>query len=152
MSARAYELPQEEDEDDDNYNDDKQKTEIMEDVSFSTSKDDDYPVMAQIEMLYTISQTFTRKKIGQNDNNSGISTTIATTSTTSNATNVADDGDEENSSSEDKNKVDGEEEHTMETAWVAVFEGWIEGKDPLEWKLVDNRPAWEFPMMARSIN
>ena len=41
-------------------------------------------------------------------------------------------------------------EYTMETAWVGVFEGWLDHEhQPLTWKLVDNRPAWEYPMMGR---
>ena len=50
----------------------------------------------------------------------------------------------------DEEKEDHKKEHTMETAWVGVFEGWLynQKNEPLRWKLVDNRPAWEFPAMA----
>ena len=142
MSARAHEVPpedEEEEEDNDEQSKNIKKTETMEDVSFTKSKEDDEndPVMAQIEILYTISQTFTRKKIGHD-----LAESISSIG-------KRDDNNEE----EKEEEHDEEEEHTMETAWVAVFEGWIdEKKEPLRWKLVNNRVAWEYPMTGRSIN
>ena len=125
MSARAHEVPPEEENEN---NEEDIKPEIMMDDSFSNDRGEEYPVVAQIEVLYTLSQTFTRKKIG--------------------ATIMASQEVEENNDEEEKE--DHEKEHTMETAWVGVFEGWLYDKknQPLRWKLVDNRPAWEFPAMA----
>lgn len=132
MSARTHEVPPEEEENDENNKKDT-KPEIMMDDSFSNDRGEEYPVVAQIEVLYTLSQTFTRKKIGSS---------ITTTPQPQEEDNDENDETEENE--------DHEKEHTMETAWVGVFEGWLSNRknQPLRWKLVDNRPAWEFPAMA----
>ncbi len=129
MSARAHEVPHEEkycvenQQGDNMVKEDNDKDEPMIDDSFVDDRENEkYPVIAQLEVLYTISQSFTKKKIGRDGENG-----------------VVDDNDNDN---------DNDQEHTMETAWVGVFEGWLDhSHQPLRWKLVDNRPAWEFPMM-----
>ena len=143
MSARAYEVPPEDDNDNDDDNNNNsnnsdgkkdEKTEIMMDGSFSNDRGEEYPVIAQLEVLYTISQTFTRRKIGGN------------------IMMEEDDNEKHNvdvDSNIDSDEVEDSRERTMETAWVGVLEGWLDGHQPLRWKLVDNRPAWEFPMVGR---
>ncbi len=113
MSARAHEVPP--DEDDEEPPD--EKTEVMEDVSFSTSNNEEYPIMAQIEILYTISQTFTEKKIGYMNMN---------------------EGKEHSERNDNDGTLSPDKEYTLDTTHIAVFEGWIEGKYPLQWKLVHN--------------
>lgn len=85
----------------------------MADVSFSDDIDKKYPVIAEMEVLYSVAQTFTATPMINID-------------------------------SEDKN---GENEQTISSVWVGVFEGWIrdDGSNALQWKLVNNRPALEFP-------
>ncbi len=92
----------------------------MSDDSFSSGIEKEHPVAAQIEVIYSISQCFNRRQIDPYDNQS----------------------------SEIKNA-----EHQIETSWVAVFETILSSgsddrstaDDILRWKLIDNRPAWEFP-------
>ena len=74
------------------------------------------PTAAQIEVIYSISQCFKQEPVH----------------------------------SEELEINNEEEDRTVETAWIAVFEGMLsdgtEGSEELlRWKLVDNRPAWEFP-------
>eukprot|EP00553_Chaetoceros_curvisetus_P003077 CAMPEP_0204612148 /NCGR_PEP_ID=MMETSP0717-20131115/245_1 /ASSEMBLY_ACC=CAM_ASM_000666 /TAXON_ID=230516 /ORGANISM="Chaetoceros curvisetus" /LENGTH=380 /DNA_ID=CAMNT_0051624101 /DNA_START=39 /DNA_END=1181 /DNA_ORIENTATION=+ len=91
----------------------------MSDDSFSSGIEKDHPVAAQIEVIYSISQCFNKRQIDNSNNQS----------------------------SEMKN-----EEHQIQTSWVAVFETILcdsayecTADDILRWKLIDNRPAWEFP-------
>jgi len=127
LSARAHEVIPEETQDSrintDVENDESkkdEKPEIMEDESFSNGIDKKYPVAAQLEVIYTLTQTFSRKKIGGKSEK------------------------HDSDAEEDEQKED-----TMDTAWVAIFEGWLEnGREPLRWTLVNNRPAWEFPMVG----
>jgi hypothetical protein len=103
----------------------------MTDDSLSNGIEKSYPVAAQIEVIYKITQKFRRRIISPGD------TLI-------------------NASSNDSEKKDGEgnavsedeEPEDLQTAWVAVFEGLLDdgknGDTELRWKLVDNRPALEF--------
>lgn len=80
-----------------------------------------FPIVAQIEVIYSIEQKFKQQKIEIN-----------------NADSSADSDEKEN---------------TLDTAWVAVFEGMLSdgtdgSTDSLRWKLVENRPAWEFPGLS----
>ena len=114
MSARAHEVPPEEDETENNKDTKKEeKPEIMMDDSFSNDRGEEYPVVAQIEVLYTLSQTFTRKKIGSGMDNTTMSLTQ--------------EEDTNNENDTDENE-DPKKEVTMETAWVGVFEGWLYNK------------------------
>jgi len=134
MSARAHEVPPDDESDDENENRNDEKPEIMVDGSLSndSSEEDVNPICAQIEILYTISQTFSKKRLGESFR--------SITAINNN-----------NNSDDDEANIDEEsdKERTIESAWVGVFEGWLNGKETLRWKLVDNRPAWEFPVMQK---
>lgn len=134
MSARAHEVPPDDESDDENENRNDEKPEIMVDGSLSndSSEEDVNPICAQIEILYTISQTFSKKRLGESFRSI----------TAINNNNNSDDDDANIDEESDK-------ERTIESAWVGVFEGWLDGKETLQWKLVDNRPAWEFPVMQK---
>lgn len=83
----------------------------------------DPPVVAQVEVLYDINQTFAVNSSGKND-----------------------------SDASKGNEGAGEETVTRTTILVGVFEGWLngdpEGHTDLRWKLALNRPAWEFPTVT----
>ena len=134
MSARAHEVPPDDESDDENENRNDEKPENMVDGSLSndSSEEDVNPICAQIEILYTISQTFSKKRLGESFR--------SITAINNN-----------NNSDDDEANIDEEsdKERTIESAWVGVFEGWLNGKETLRWKLVDNRPAWEFPVMQK---
>lgn len=134
MSARAHEVPPDDESFDENENKNEEKPEIMVDDSLSndSSEEDVNPICAQIEILYTISQTFSKKRLGESFR--------SITAINNN-----------NNSDDDEANIDEEsdKERTIESAWVGVFEGWLDGKETLRWKLVDNRPAWEFPVMQK---
>lgn len=132
LSARAHEvIPEEDNEEDQNDTKNKGSDEAMTDDSLSNGIEKSYPVAAQIEVIYKITQKFRRRIISPGD------TLI-------------------NPSSNDSEKKDGEgnavsedeEPEDLQTAWVAVFEGLLDdgknGDTELRWKLVDNRPALEF--------
>lgn len=113
LSCRAHEIVSEVDHDENKKNDD---SDVMVDESLEPFVDKKYPVAAQIEVIYSISQTFAQTLIED---------------------------------AEEKETDEGS--RTMETAWVAVFEGMLfdgnnGSEEKLRWKLVDNRPAWEFGM------
>jgi hypothetical protein len=113
LSCRAHEIVSEVDHDENKKNDD---SDVMVDESLEPFVDKKYPVAAQIEVIYSISQTFAQTLIED---------------------------------AEEKETEEGS--RTMETAWVAVFEGMLfdgnnGSEEKLRWKLVDNRPAWEFGM------
>jgi len=113
LSARAVEMSPEED-------DTKQKPivdgdeEPMADVSFSDEPEKEYPVIAEMEVLYSVAQDFSATPMMNTEN------------------------DEENADKRNQ---------TISSVWVGVFEGWIRNdeSDALRWKLVNNRPALEFP-------
>lgn len=97
----------------------------MADDSLSDGIERTYPVAAQIEVIYNITQKFRRQMIPED-------LVISSTNDRKNIGGKATDS--------------GTEE--LDTAWVAVFEGILDdgknGSDELRWKLVDNRPALEF--------
>jgi hypothetical protein len=137
MSARAYEVPPDvKDEPEKTLGDDES---LVDDSLTDHNDDEEYPVVAQIEVLYTISQTFARKKIGDKEVAAGLD-------------NHEEEGKEEegvkSSDTEEEAREKDSKESTMETSWVGIFEGCFNGKHPLRWKLVDNRPAWEFPAVS----
>ncbi len=153
MSARAHEVLPDDEEEEEKEDKNNTKPESMTDDSLSSDDDNndgDNPICAQIEVLYTMSQIFKKKKIGE------VSKSTATFTTPS-ATNASEHeeqsqsmqvkGTDDYTENKDINDDESKKEHTIETAWVGVFEGWIDGKHPLRWKLVDNRPAWELPLM-----
>lgn len=127
VSARAHEVIPKEEVDEDEKNDDNG---YLVDESLTPITDKKYPVAAQIEVIYSISQSFRRLKLDEIDEGS----------TT---------GSEKKKEEEEESKSD-DDEQKLDTAWVAVFEGMLSdgpnGSDnSLRWKLIDNRPAWEFP-------
>lgn len=97
----------------------------MVDDSFSDGIGKPYPVAAQIEVIYNITQKFRRQRIPEDLR----------------INSAADNNDQERTVVNDDAEV-------LDTAWVAVFEGILDngknGSDELRWKLVDNRPALEF--------
>eukprot|EP01083_Nonionella_stella_P269456 911692_1 len=131
LSARAKEVIPQEGEHEINKDDGSN----MEDSSFSNGIDKQYPVAAQVEVFYRMTQSFesTTFKLGDTDNESKVSTG----------------SDGNNDGDGDDDDVDVKE---METYWVAVFETYLDSGtgfgDSIEggllrWKLVDNREAWE---------
>lgn len=86
----------------------------MADVSFSNDIDKEYPVIAEMEVLYSVAQTFVAKPMLKTE------------------------------SEEDEEDFPNQ---TVNSVWVGVFEGWIRdnASNALQWKLVNNRPALEFP-------
>ena len=131
VSARAHEVIPEEVEEEEKEGADP---DIMVDESLKPILDKNYPVAAQIEVIYSISQSFRRLKIDKTDE--------------PNATDVP----SEDSKEEEKDGKSDDVERQLETSWVAVFEGMLSDgtkstDNPLHWKLIDNRPAWEFPGM-----
>jgi len=126
LSARAKEvIPQEV-----NNEISKDDGSDMEDSSFSNDITKQYPVAAQVEVFYKMSQSFrsTTFTVGESDNESKVSSDS--------------DGD-----------GDDDDVEIMDTYWVAVFETYLDSGtgfgDSIEggllrWKLVDNREAWEF--------
>lgn len=102
----------------------------MTDDSLSNDIGKSYPIAAQIEVIYNITQKFRRRIISEDDIKHKIS------------------GDSEKTDGEENVGSDEEEPQELQTAWVAVFEGILDdgknGENPLRWKLVDNRPALEF--------
>jgi hypothetical protein len=131
VSARAHEVIPEEVEEEEK---EKSDPDIMVDDSLKPIIDKNYPVAAQIEVIYSISQSFRRLKIDKTDE--------------PNATD-APSGDIKE---EEKDGKSDDVERQLETSWVAVFEGMLSDgtkstDNSLHWKLIDNRPAWEFPGM-----
>ncbi len=118
LSARVHEItPDENDEDSNEGVSDKDSKELV-DESLNDGIEEQVPVVAQIEVIYSITQKFKLEKIEMND--------------------------------ADSEAESDESEKTIDTAWVAVFEGMLNdgvngSEDSLRWKLVENRPAWEFP-------
>lgn len=102
----------------------------MTDDSLSNGFEKSYPIAAQIEVIYNITQKFRRRIISPGN-------------VSMNASSDAGKTDEEGNTVSDD-----EEAEELQTAWVAVFEGLLDdgqkGETPLRWKLVDNRPALEF--------
>merc|ERR1719491_757256 len=93
------------------------------DSSFSKGIEKPLPVVAEMEVLYSVAQTF---------------------QTTPIVTEHLNDSDDTNDSDDAPQKND----MTVNSVWVAVLHGWLRG-DPsgnkeLRWKLVNNRPAVEF--------
>lgn len=121
ISAKAMEvLP-------DDLDDSDKKLSSGEDPSFADGIEQSLPVVAEMEVLYSIAQTFQTKPI--------ITENLVSADNNEKET---DDDDKET----DNNEV------TVNSVWVAVLHGWLRG-DPrgnkeLQWKLVNNRPAVEF--------
>lgn len=102
-----------------------------EELEVKEDDDDDYfakgaPVAAQMEVLYDIKRTFTIiEKSEKSDIIPG--------------------------GKEMEEDEGNETTMTKSNVWVGVFEGWLngnpDGTSDLRWKLVFNRPAWEFPSL-----
>ena len=113
LSARAVEMsPEDNDTKKDKILDGDEDP--MADVSFSNDIDKEYPVIAEMEVLYSVAQTFVAKPMLRTE------------------------------SEEDEEDFPNQ---TVNSVWVGVFEGWIRdnASNALQWKLVNNRPALEFP-------
>jgi len=113
LSARAVEISPEDNDTKNNKIKDGGE-DPMSDVSFSSEIDNKYPVIAEMEVLYSVAQTFVAKPLLKSESN--------------------EDGSDEN-------------EHTLSSVWVGMFEGWIrdDESNEVQWKLAKNRPASEFP-------
>jgi len=129
----------------------------MVDDSFASGIDKKYPVAAQIEVIYWLSQTFRRQRVdavdvmdGNSDGN-GDEDVSAKDSNVVPVVDGSSDSDSANendtSSAEEKKEDEGEK---FDTVWIAVFEGMLSSggdvsdgssEDSLRWKLIDNRPA-----------
>ncbi len=138
MSARVHEvIPESEENEEENQGtSNSNKSKPLVDDTLNGPIEQNYPIAAQIEVIYSISQKFKQKKIyipGMDTNSSD------------------DKEQKEDSNSDSDNDNDSDEmEKEFDTAWVAVFEGMLtdgtkNSDDVLRWKLVDNRPAYEFP-------
>jgi hypothetical protein len=131
LSARAHEvIPEEDNEEEPKVSEMEVSDKAMTDDSLSNGFEKSYPVAAQIEVIYNITQRFRRRIISPGNVSMNISSDAG-------------------KSDEEVNTVsDVEEPEELQTAWVAVFEGLLhdgqKGETPLRWKLVDNRPALEF--------
>jgi len=113
LSARAVEMsPEDNDTKKDKVLDGDEDP--MADVSFSNDIDKEYPVIAEMEVLYSVAQTFVAKPMLKTE------------------------------SGEDEEDFPNQ---TVNSVWVGVFEGFIRdnASNALQWKLVNNRPALEFP-------
>lgn len=131
LSARAHEVIPEknQEEEDEKVEKMQQDPDVMVDVSLTQGIEKKYPIAAQIEVMYSINQKFQRKHVGSVK---------------------VDHEKDDNAPLEDKGAKDStDEEFTLQTSWVAIFEGILndgtDNTDSLRWKLIDNRPAWEFP-------
>lgn len=123
LSARAQEIiPEGKEDDNDDDSELTNDSPPMEDDSFSSGIEREYPVIAQVEVMYSLSQNFQQKMIGNKDKEGEIS---------------------DGNNNEDKETDDEHESSTTtESQWVAVFEGSMNGPSPCRWKLVDNKPFW----------
>ena len=122
LSARAMEvLPEEEEKSNDEDNE-----KLMEDVSFSDGIEQPLPIAAQMEVLYSVAQTFTTTPIVTEKMDDETTTTTTTTTMTDKKDNTL----------------------TVTSVWVAVMRGWLRGdpsgNEELRWKLIRSRPALEF--------
>ena len=105
----------------DEKSNDEDNEKLMEDVSFSDGIEQPLPIAAQMEVLYSVAQTFTTTPI---------------------VTEKMDD--DESTTTEDKK----DNSLTVTSVWVAVMRGWLRGdpsgNEELRWKLIRSRPALEF--------
>lgn len=137
LSARAHEVIPEnnEEEEDEEVKKMQQDPDVMVDVSLTPGIEKKYPIAAQIEVLYSIAQKFQKQSL--------VPVQI------DHAKDDAPLQDKDGAKDSTGTGTDDDKEFTLQTTWVAIFEGILnDGTDnahSLRWKLIDNRPAYEFP-------
>lgn len=128
LSARAVVLDNDAEEDDNEESEDVKENELnLKDAPEAEVSTNKPAVVAQVEVLYDVEETFTRNK-----------PQIMTA---------------EGESTEEKEPET--EQFTAVSVHVGIFEGWLNG-DPsgnqeLQWRFAADMPPWEFPDLARTV-
>lgn len=150
LSARAMEVfPPRDGEEGENENSTKSAKDTPlndgaseKDPSLEEDEDEsECPVVAQVEVLYDLKQTFYSRAAGDAESKSSQDEKIKK--------GMGDaDGDGASTSSSDRRKLRQRKSYTSSSVVVGIFEGWLigdpDGNKTVRWKLCMNRPAWEF--------